>query len=97
MSAIVGCAAFAVACSISYGVLRRVRSRLGPTWEDWRYAEPIGGRWWPLTFAATAVLTYLGFYGSFLPGWVRAGILGTIAGVCAPFFAEGIRRWARRR
>jgi len=87
-----GLAAFAVGLVAGWLLLRRVRRRVGPSWEDWRDAERIGGRWASLIYGATFVLAFAVVSGFFLPGWLRVGIAGAILGLCAPFLAQGLRR-----
>jgi len=94
---VAGVAAFAAGFALSLYELRRISSRIGPTWDDWNTAPRIGGRWASAIATATAFFTFLGFYGTFLPVWVRAAILGAIFGVCVPFFVKGVRLKLRAR
>jgi hypothetical protein len=87
-----GLAAFAAGLVAGWLSLRRARRRIGPSWEDWRYAEQIGGRWAPLIYGATLVLGVAVVSGFFLPGWLRLSIAGAVVGFCVPFLAEGLRR-----
>jgi len=87
-----GVAAFAGGLVGGWLLLRRVRPRVGPSWEDWRYAEQIGGRWAWWIYGATLVLSVGVVYGFFLPSWLRAGITGALVGFCMPFLTEGLRR-----
>jgi hypothetical protein len=90
--AVAGLAAFGAGVVAGWLLLRRVRRRVGPSWEDWRHAEQIGGRWAPVIYGATLVLGIVVVAGFFLPGGLRAGIAGAVLGLCVPFFAEGLRR-----
>lgn len=94
-------AAAVVACGVGLAAGRlhkaRVLPRLGPSWEDWRDAERIGGPRAGLVGFAVAVLLWLAQAGTFLPDWVRAAIPGALFGYCAPFFVEGVRRWRATR
>jgi len=92
-----GLAAFAAGLVAGWLLLRRVRPRVGPSWEDWRYAEQIGGQWASLIRVSTLVLGIAVVSGFFLPGWLRAGIAGAIFGLCVPFLAEGLHRKQRAR
>jgi hypothetical protein len=87
-----GLAAFAAGLVAGWLLLRRARRRIGPSWEDWRYAEQIGGRWASLIRGATLVLGVAVVSAFFLPGWLRLSIAGAVLGFCVPFLAEGLRR-----
>ena len=78
-------------------VFRRASRHIGPSWVEWRDAERIGGRWQPLIRAAAAAATTVGLLGLGAPGPLRAALLGTLTGVCAPFAVEGVRRYVRAR
>jgi hypothetical protein len=41
-----------VSLLIGWVVFRRARQGVGASWEEWRYARQIGGRWAPLIKAA---------------------------------------------
>ena len=97
MLVVSGLAAFAAGLVAGSLLLRRVRRRVGPSWEEWRFAESIGGRWAPVIYGATLALGLVVVSGYFLPGWLRVGIAGAVLGLCAPFLAEGLRRRQRAR
>jgi hypothetical protein len=81
---------------VGYVLMRRARASLGPTWEDWLYAEQIGGRWKPLIVVASAAAAAIGILGLGTPGWVQGALLGGIVGFCLPFGVEGTTRFTRR-
>jgi|1186.fasta_scaffold1012116_1 hypothetical protein len=87
---------FVCGAGLGIALLRRIRPTIGPTQEDWRYAEQVGGRWAPAVFIATTIASLVGLLGGpfGVPVVVRASLLGFLAGFCLPFFAEGIRRLA---
>jgi hypothetical protein len=76
-------------------LFRRVRPRIGPSWEEWRHAEQIGGRWKPLIRGAVSGATAVGLLGFGAPAPVRAALLGAVFGICVPFAVEGVRRYVR--
>jgi hypothetical protein len=78
-------------------LFRRARPRVGPSWEDWRHAEPIGGRAAPLIKAASTVAAGIGVLGFGAPSELRAALLGGLIGTCVPFALEGVRRYAHAR
>jgi hypothetical protein len=82
-----------VACAL----LRRARRTLGPSWEEWRDAERIGGRWKPLIRAGASIATLVCIYGFGVPGAVRAALIGGMVGFCTPLAAEGVRRYLRAK
>jgi hypothetical protein len=77
-----------VACAL----LRRERGTVGPSWEEWRDAARIGGRWSPLLGAGAFGATLVGICGFGTSGPLRALLLGSVAGFCVPFAIEGARR-----
>jgi hypothetical protein len=88
---------FGVSFLVGCVVFRRSLRTVGPSWEDWRYAERLGGRWSRLVGAAAGTATIrrpLRFGAS---GTLRAALLGTVVGFCVPFAAEGVRRYLRAR
>jgi hypothetical protein len=78
-------------------MLRRVRPRTGTSWEEWRDADYLGGRWAWLIFYATCAAVGVGVYGFGTPWPLRAALLGVITGSCVPFAMEGLRRYRRAR
>lgn len=89
----VGCFLLALACS-----WWKLRTLAVPTgWEAWMRAPKIGGGWaWLIALASTAA-SYVSLYGYGAPAAVRAGLGGTMIGLCAPWFVEGVSRWYRRK
>lgn len=93
MVALSAIAALVLAAIPSIKLLRRTDA--GVTWEDWRGAPPIEGKWvQPLSYALGAAVS-VGLIGFGLPALVRGVSLGLVIGVCGPFLAEGIHRWRR--
>jgi hypothetical protein len=90
-------AVFAVTFVISCVLVRRYRRRLGPSWEDWRDAKRLGGRWSPAVRLAAGTATLVGIYGLGAPWILRAVLLGMLTGFCLPFAAEGVRRYLHER
>jgi hypothetical protein len=76
-------------------LLRRVLPRTGSSYEDWLGAEPLGGRWARAISIASGIAAAVGIIGFGAPGWLRAALLGMLAGFCLPFALEGIRRALR--
>lgn len=76
--------------------LRRERPGAKWTWEEWRDADPVGGAWSPAVYVGTFAAMIVGLYGFGAPGWVRATLLGFVAGVCLPAFTHGVYLKARR-
>jgi hypothetical protein len=89
-------AALVLGLLVGYLLMRRARASLGPTWEDWLYAEQIGGRWKPLIAVASFAAAFTGIFGLGTPGWVQGALLGGIVGFCLPFAGEGATRFTRR-
>ena len=93
----------AAAVSFCLGLLlglvmfRRASRRIGPTWEEWRNAEQIGGRWKHLIRTGAGAATAVGLLGFGAPPALRAALLGFVLGTCAPFLLEGGRRYLRTR
>jgi len=78
--------------------LRRARPRARWTWEEWRSADPLGGRWAPPGFVVSSAATLVVLYGFGAPGWLRAALLGLLAGICLPPFVHGVSLlWRERR
>ncbi len=75
------------------GLILLNRTQTGTTWAEWRNADLIGGKWWPLLGIGSFAAMWLGIHGYGLPGPIRAVLLGVLVGLCAPFFLEGLRRW----
>ena len=85
-------AAFAGASILGFIVFRRVLPRTGSSWEEWRDAEQIGGRWTPVIAIVSGLATAVALIGFGAPPWLRAALLGALVGFCLPFAVEGIRR-----
>jgi hypothetical protein len=96
-----GVVSFGVGLVAAWVLLRRTRAKLGPgarwTWVEWRAAEPVGGRWAPMIFVLTLAAVMVSLYGFGAPGWLRAGLLGLVAGICLPPFLYGIWLLLRSR
>jgi hypothetical protein len=88
---------FSVGLLLGIVLFRRASRRIGPTWEEWRHAEQIGGRWKSLIRAAAGAATVVGLYGFGAPPPLRAALLGGVLGTCVPFLLEGGRRYLRAR
>jgi hypothetical protein len=77
--------------------LRRAGLAANPSVEDWRAADPFGGRWAVPAFIATSIAAMVGLYGFGVPDWVRAALIGVLAGFCLPPFVHGVSlRWRLR-
>ena len=85
-----------VGLAVGEVMIRRTRRLVGPSWEEWRYAKQMGGRWAPLIGIAVFAATSVGFYGFGASDVVRAALLGAVGGSCVPFAAEGTRRYMSR-
>jgi hypothetical protein len=90
-------AAFAVTFVIGCVLVRRYRLRLGPSWEDWRDAKRLGGRWSRAVGLGAGAATFVGLYGLGAPWILRAVLLGMVTGFCLPFATEGVPRYLRER
>ncbi len=88
---------FSLGLLLGVVVFRRTSRRIGPTWEEWRNAEQIGGRWKPLIRAGVGAATAVGLLGFGAPPALRAALLGSVLGTCVPFLLEGGRRYLRAR
>jgi hypothetical protein len=77
--------------------LRRAGVGANPSAEDWRAADPFGGRWALPAFIAGSMAAMVGFYGFGAPAWVRAALIGVLAGFCLPPFVHGVRLRSRSR
>src|SRR5215210_117855 len=78
-------------------LFRRARRSVGPSWDEWRDAGRLGGRWARLIAVAVGAATLVGIRGFGVPGALRVALLGAIVGFCIPFAAEGVRRYLRAR
>jgi hypothetical protein len=86
-------AGLVVSLSLFRAATRKLRrERPGATWtrEEWRDADPLGGAWSPVVYTGTFAAMMVGLYGFGAPGWVRAILLGFVAGVCLPAFTHGV-------
>jgi hypothetical protein len=88
---------FGVGLVASFVILRRARRKLRRqrpaatwSWEEWRDADRVGGAWSPAMGVGTFVVIIVGLVGFGVPGWVRASLLGFVAGVCLPAFTVGV-------
>jgi hypothetical protein len=112
MNLIVALASFGVGLLATWAMFRRAKATLrragrdaNPSLEDWRAADPLQFDGWTGLLAATAafVAAIVGMVGFGAPGWVRAALLGVLAGICLPPFTYGLglrmrsRRAAARR
>src|SRR5215210_6278236 len=104
MVLVAGLASLGVGLVAAWVLLRRARAKLRRTrpdaqwsWEEWRAADPVGGRWAPLVYVTTFAAVTVGLYGFGTPGWLRAGLLGVVAGICLPPFLHGVRLLLRSR
>jgi hypothetical protein len=88
---------FGVSFLVGWVLFRRARRGVGPSWEEWRDAERLGGRWAPLIRVAVSAATLIGLVGLGAPGALRAALLGSVVGFCVPFAVEGARRYLRNR
>jgi hypothetical protein len=88
---------FGLSLLVGWVLSRRARRGVGPSWEEWRDAEHIGGRWSRLVGAGAFVATLVGICGFGTSGPLRALLLGGVLGFCAPFAVEGARRYLRAR
>jgi hypothetical protein len=88
---------FGFAFAVGWVLFRRSRRSVGPSWEEWRDADPLGGRWAPLIRSVVGAATAVGLLGLGAPAELRGALLGTVAGFCAPFAVEGVRRFQRTR
>jgi hypothetical protein len=86
---------FSLGLLLGFVLFRRSSRRIGPTWEEWRNAEQMGGRWKQLIRAGTGAATAVGLVGFGAPAALRATLLGFVLGICVPFLLEGGRRYMR--
>ncbi|MBE2317703.1 hypothetical protein DVA67_017105 [Solirubrobacter sp. CPCC 204708] len=74
--------------------LRRRRPGAAFTWRTWQRADPVGGVFAPVVAVGSLVAATVGFYGGMFgfvaPGWLRAALLGFLAGFCLPAFLFGV-------
>ena len=89
-----GSLALLVGALLGLPLLHRATAGIGPTWEDWRGAPHITGRWAPAAGVLAGVATFLAISGFGLPDWARAALLAFVVGLCLPFAVEGGRRMA---
>ncbi len=69
---------FSVGLLLGFVQFRRASRRIGPTWEEWRHAEQIGGRRKSLIRAGAGAATAIGLYGFGTPPALRAALLGGV-------------------
>jgi len=96
MVAIVVSAVLAFAAGLTLGLVKFLRVEGGETWDDWRNAPQIGGRWANLLSIPAGLATMVALGGFGVPAPIRAALLSFLAGFCLPFAVEGARRYARR-
>jgi hypothetical protein len=97
MALVVALIAFAIGTLASWATFRRAKANLrrggrdrNPSVEDWRTADPFGGRWAPPAFTVAFIAAIVGIYGFGVPTWVRAALIGALAGFCLPPFVHGV-------
>jgi hypothetical protein len=104
MVAVAGLVSLGVGLIAAWAMLRRARAKLRRnrpdaqwSWEEWRAADPLGGRWSPLISIASFTAVAVGAYGFGTPSWLRAGLIGVVTGVCLPPFLHGVWLLVRSR
>jgi hypothetical protein len=88
---------FGVTFVLGWVLVRRAGQSLGPSWQEWRDANLMGGRWAPHIRIAVFVATLVGLIGFGAPPVLRAALLGAVFGLCMPFLFGGGRRYAHAR